>query len=75
MTKADAQQAYRRAWQQRCLAQTQDGQIAAERVMDMVQGDCIDDHGPGLEWETFIKSIPGYCDFWERFAAAFGVSL
>lgn len=75
MTKAEAQSAYRAAWAQRCLAQTTDGQIAAERVMDAVQADCVDNRGPGPEWVEFVESIPGYCEFWERWAAERGVSL
>lgn len=79
MTKAEAQAAYRQAWAQRCLAQTQDGQIAAERVMDAVQPFCVDSRGPGPgpgpEWVEFVESIPGYCEFWERWASERGVNL
>ena len=72
LSKQEAQAAYRQAWAQRCLAPTLDGQKAAERVMDAVQGACVTGGRPGPEWERFISTLPGFREFWSRFATGCG---
>lgn len=68
LTKSEARKAYRQAWFMRCLAQTQDQQVAAERVMDAMQPHCVESRGPGPEWDRFIKTLPGFIEFWNRWS-------
>ena len=70
MNKSEAQTAYRRAWENRCLARTAADQIAAEQAMDAVQPYCVDNGRPGPEWDAFRATLPGYNDHWARLASA-----
>lgn len=70
LTKDMARDAYRRAWMQRVLSGFApsggfDAMIAAEKVMDAVQADCVDEKRPGPEWKAFVSTLPGYQEFWE----------
>lgn len=71
VNKASARDAFHRAWVQHRLAgfagdRGFDAQVACERVMDAVQVDCVDDGKPGAEWDAFVATLPGYCEYWEQ---------
>jgi hypothetical protein len=34
--------------------------------MDGVQPHCVSNSGPGPEWDTFIDTLPGFREHWER---------
>lgn len=63
MTKEEAKDAYRQAWTGWCLATTPSTKRALERQMDSLQSSIT--RGPGIEWQAFAETLPGFIEFWE----------
>ena len=68
-TIEESQRTYRQAWQQYLLTADDAVRRHLEDVMDAAQPHCVSTGGPGPEWEAFVNTLPGYCAFWEGFAA------
>ena len=63
MTKHEAQEAYRQAWTGWCLALDSEAKKVFETRMDSLQSSITE--RPGPEWAAFIKTLPGYQEFWD----------
>jgi len=63
MTQDQAKEAYRQAWMSWCLARTPERKHVCERRMDIFQPYITP--GPGVEWQLFAESLPGFVEFWE----------
>ncbi len=65
MTKTAAREIYRQAWNSFLLSKTPKERTLFEEVMDSVAKECTDEGGPGLEWQEFVDTLPGYVQYWE----------
>lgn len=68
MTPEEARSRYRAAWSAYLLATESDMIAELERLMDEAQPFIAT--GPAdPAWREFIKTLPGYEDFWKRLAS------
>jgi hypothetical protein len=68
MRREEAEEVYRNAWLQYCLAISEDRKMFLEGVMDYAQpfiakGSC-DPH-----WKEFTDTLPGFKEFWDNWKA------
>lgn len=61
--QAQAKTVYRQAWASWCLTKKDAHKHKMERLMDDMQERIAP--GPGVVWETFARSIPGFIEYWE----------
>lgn len=64
MLPDEAKKQYRSAWASYCLSRDPRQKEILEQIMDGLQPRIC--HGPGPEWQTFVKTLPGFLDFWSR---------
>lgn len=64
LNKTTARLAYRSAWNRYLLLPRGTERNQLEDLMENLQLECVD--GPGLEWEEFATSLPGYTEYWEK---------
>lgn len=61
----EAEQAYAAAWSSWLLETDSDKKRILERTMDAQQEKIA--FGPrDLRWKRFIKTLPGYCEWWKN---------